>query len=309
VSQPELKRLNIKTVEHLYHRLGFGKDSIDHLLANKDHHYIPRPKETKPGKIRPIVQLSDLAKKVLKAINRLFQNELSHPVYVHGGIRKRNTKSNAEPHTGCECLVKLDIKDFFPSITPKLVRDALIKHTGVTPEVASLFTDLSTHEDKLITGSPSSTIIATIVIREATEELLKITKKLGAKLTVYVDDVSISGPSLIANSVNLFRATIEHSGVVIHPKKIRVINGNGKKKYVTGARVDNGLDVRKRYIEGIRRRIDKINQLHASGKKVDTKEIESLKGGIRHMSTLNKGAAKHYAKKLEKSCSLPPLFK
>lgn len=309
MSQQKTKRLDIKTVEHLCHRLGFGRDSLNHLLANKAHNYIPRPKETKPGKIRPIVLLSELAKKVLRAVNRLFQNDLAHPAYVHGGIRKRNTKTNAEPHIRCECLIKLDIKDFFPSINPKLVRDALIKHTGVSPDVADLLTALSTHEGKLITGSPASTIIATVVIREATDALLEITKKMGAEFTIYVDDVAISGPSIIADQVDLFRATIERSGVAIHPKKIQVVNGLGKKKYITGARVDNGLDVRTRYVAGIRRRIEVAKQVVAFGNAIDPKEVASLIGGLRHMSTLNKGAAKHYAKALEKLCKLSPIFR
>ena len=44
-----------------------------------------------------------------------------HAEKVHGCanayIRGRGVVSNARPHLGCEVLIKLDLKDFFPSVT------------------------------------------------------------------------------------------------------------------------------------------------------------------------------------------------
>ena len=56
---------------------------------------------------------------------------------AHGFCRGRSTKSFVEPHTGQAVVVRADLKDFFPSITLRRVRN-IFRTAGYPFEVASM---------------------------------------------------------------------------------------------------------------------------------------------------------------------------
>ena len=71
----------------------------------------------------PTDDLKSLQKKVARLIERY------HGGRVHGCanafVRGRGITSNARPHLGCALLIKLDLKDFFPTVTRDMVKEWL----------------------------------------------------------------------------------------------------------------------------------------------------------------------------------------
>ena len=62
---------------------------------------------------------------------------------AHGFLPDRNVVSNALPHAGAHTVMKLDIKDFFPTITWKRVM-GLLRKAGMREQAATLLALLVT---------------------------------------------------------------------------------------------------------------------------------------------------------------------
>src|SRR5688500_15825208 len=89
------------------------------------------------GKARTITA----PKRQLKAAQRWALKNVFEKLPVHGAahgfLAGRSIVSNAEPHAGADVVVKIDIKDFFPTITWRRVK-GLLRAAGVREQVATL---------------------------------------------------------------------------------------------------------------------------------------------------------------------------
>ena len=69
---------------------------------------------------------------------------------------------NAKYHINKECVINIDIKDFFPSISfERIFR--VFAYYGYTKEVSFFLAKLCTYEDELPQGSPASPMLSNIV--------------------------------------------------------------------------------------------------------------------------------------------------
>ena len=66
---------------------------------------------------------SDSLKTLQRHLAKGLEVGLGHRIHktANAYIKGRNTITNAVPHLGCTVLIKLDIKDFFPSVTREMV--------------------------------------------------------------------------------------------------------------------------------------------------------------------------------------------
>src|SRR5690606_29330555 len=119
-------------------------------------------------------------------------DNIYHPLdCVHGFVKNRNTYSNAKCHLGKKYLLKLDIKDFFESISIDSVRNIFI-FLGFQESIANYLSKITTLDDKLVQGYSTSPILANIACVKMDNELIDICKKYNATYTRYADDISIS---------------------------------------------------------------------------------------------------------------------
>jgi hypothetical protein len=119
----------------------------------------------------------------------------------------------------------VDIKRFYPSITPKLASQAWSQHC----EISSLPVRLRTLGEKLIadqagvqnkesngilTGPMFSHLLANLVLREIDNKSLAT---LPVQYFRYVDDITLVGDSnAVANSVNILRSQLAGLGLTLH---------------------------------------------------------------------------------------------
>jgi RNA-directed DNA polymerase len=88
-------------------------------------HYRYRLLAKRNGRLR----LIECPKPQLKALQRVVLQEIveripPHPA-VHGFRKRRSIKTNAEQHLGKRVVIRLDLEDFFPTITAARVRACL----------------------------------------------------------------------------------------------------------------------------------------------------------------------------------------
>ncbi len=121
---------------------------------------------------------------------------------AHGFVPNRSTVTNATPHRGAAIVLKLDLKDFFPTVHYRRVK-GLFEYLGYNEEVSATLAGLTTYRPKLDNGhvvwpgvlpqgAPTSPAIANLVSRRLDARLGKLAEKYGATYTRYADDLTFS---------------------------------------------------------------------------------------------------------------------
>ncbi|MFM7203394.1 MAG: reverse transcriptase family protein [Myxococcota bacterium] len=181
-----------------YHRV---VDTASH------YHFWRVPKRT--GGERLISAPKPTLKKVQRWIAREISEKLPTHGAAHGFIPGRSTLSNARPHVGAAVLVKLDLKDFYPTITLARVK-GLFRKAGYGEQVATLLALLCTEAPRqlqvvrgkphyvaegpraLPQGAPTSPSITNALCLRLDARLAGLARKLGFRYTRYADDLTFS---------------------------------------------------------------------------------------------------------------------
>lgn len=182
--------LGILDMDTLAKRVGFTSDELRRAATRG----ITRVKLRLIGKReRPIYQAFGLLQKVQKAVQVRLLAPLKLPPYVHGAVRGRSIWTNVQPHIGQRMVVKVDIANFFPSVTEGRVFRLFHEDFACSPSVARLLTQLTTHAGSLPQGAATSTYIGNWVLRPVDERLEALCRRHGLKFTRFIDDIGISG--------------------------------------------------------------------------------------------------------------------
>ena len=184
----------------------------------------------------------------LKAIQRrlarrvLNRQEMGHA--AHGFRKRRGIVSNARIHSRQPMLVKLDIKDFFPTITfPRVF--GLFRSIGYERGPAGLLARLCTLEGRLPQGAPTSPAISNLICRRLDRRLLGLARKAGARYTRYADDMTFSGPPEIKRLIPRVRRIVTEEGFQLAEDKTRVVRACRQQR-VTGLVVNERPNVSRR---------------------------------------------------------------
>lgn len=291
----ELKKLNIKTVDHLCKHLGTNKDELFSILENTEH-YIECWTKKKGNKERPITSTKGRLKDILRKLNSVLQR-IEVADYMYGGKKGKSNITNAMEHLGQQMVVKNDIKSFFPNVKHMMVYRMFNKDLGCSPDVSRHLTRLTTNKGCLPQGYPTSTIIGTLVTRNMGKRLNGLAQKHKAKFTLFVDDMTMSGSDHLKKLNKLTRKIVKQESFETKPEKNENI-GYNKEQIVTGAKVNKGIDVPSDKIDNINAILRVIEAKHKMGESIQEKEINSVRGKIEYVTRLNKGAGKHLRSKL-----------
>lgn len=137
----------------------------------------------------PVKKLKALQSRILNHV--LYSFKL--PEYFFGGIKGKDAVLNARFHQGNKFFFQTDLKDFYPSIHHTRVEKSL-RHIGFYPDVARLITRICTKEGAIPQGSPTSSYLAALVAYNCANDLFEKYIAEGFKVTLYVDDLTISSP-------------------------------------------------------------------------------------------------------------------
>lgn len=166
-----------------------------------------------------------------------------------------STLSNAFPHMGHEVLVKLDIQDFFGSLTFSCVYGALTRNTSYPPSVITLLTKLVCKDGYLPQGAPTSPTVANICMVEFDSLVGEYCTKHDITYTRYSDDMTFSGKSFdITDLINYVRLQLKGQGLQLNEKKTKVFR-KGSRHNVTGIICNYTLRVPKEYRRKIRQEV------------------------------------------------------
>ena len=179
----------------------------------------------------------------LKTIQQWIYEYVLKKQYVHGcahGFRPRKSiVTNAKSHVENKCLLKLDLKDFFPSIKINKVVQ-VFKEIGYTKTVSWLLATICCLDDELPQGAPTSPALSNIVARHMDKRLYRLAKNFGYRYSRYADDISFSGEDIPTAFIKYATDIIEDCGFTVNPKKVRLYKEKDN-KILTGVALKNGV--------------------------------------------------------------------
>ncbi len=230
-------------------------------------HYVCRWVAKRAGSGR----LIESPKPRLKAIQRRLLATILHAIpphdAAHGFRPGRSIRTFAEPHVGRSVVLKMDLRDFFVTVTSARVA-ALFRTAGYPDPVARLLTGLVTHaapgsvwsdpaapalgpdawrirrrysEPHLPQGAPTSPALANLAAYRLDARLVALARSAGATYTRYADDLAFSGGSDFARTLARFPSHVGavalEEGFLINPRKTRLMR-RGVRQRVAGVVVN-----------------------------------------------------------------------
>ena len=242
----------IQTISELYSILRSSPEEIKYLLGDIHSQYIPgvEPKRKygdiqldKHGnvRLRQLMKPSEKIKRTQQRINNYLQ-QIILPVYMNGSVPGRNHIINAKQHLNQKYFLTIDLKNFFPNINHQQVFQ-LFRRYNFSPEVSRVLTKLTTYQNGLPQGAPSSPVIANLVFLPVAYQLHAIAKNANLQFTCYLDDLSFSSQKpfkhLIPDILNIIRSNgffpshnkihycmdkCEITGLVVYKNTLNVIH-------------------------------------------------------------------------------------
>lgn len=264
------------------------KEIADSIRQDRGSHYRHFALKTGPDKVRhidhPAAELLDVQRRIVRNVLA----PLGFGDAAHGGIRGRSPASNAAVHRGKRCVVKLDVKSFFPSVKHNRVYRMFREELGFGKDVSRLLTRLVTVRGALPQGAATSLAVANHFAIPVDEGLKPSVERHGLTYSRFVDDLTISGDSpkfLIGQATRL----LKKRGLNIAPEKLKVC-GRGKAQEVTGLLVNDAdrLTISRHYRDAVRSAIHKLRNAERDDWPT---QIASIEGKIAYIARFNPGPA------------------
>ncbi|MBA5870056.1 MAG: hypothetical protein GDA68_08680 [Nitrospira sp. CR2.1] len=278
----------LATVEELSVLIGVPSGELIYFATAIEKNYRRKVEHKPDGDTRIFFVPSPGLKKIQKCIHRRFLRKLPVHESIHSYRRRRDTISNASVHVGKQILAKLDIKKFFPSILPQRVYRVFLSR-GCSPSVASLLTKLTTFENQLPQGPPTSPGIANQVLTPLAKRLKGVCDQHNLTLSIFADDIFVSGSEHVPQVNNLLKRIVESEGFTFNLRKTEM-RWPGEKKIVTGISVTARINIEKGYYRKVRALVHHAanhGYMHLFPGVTPLSAKDKLQGMIRYISRLN----------------------
>jgi RNA-directed DNA polymerase len=210
-----------------------SKSDMQRLIREKERFVVRRDAEIR-GKQRKLIYPSGRFRRAHELL-KFHCAKIRHGAYLFSPRKGYAQRDNALLHVGQRQFLMLDIKQFYPSTTREHVFRWAVHKAGMFEDVAAVFTEICTIDDRVSFGSPLTPVLATIVHRDMFDEIASECWKRGLRISVWVDDIVVSGNFIRGDLLDRIREIIASHGLKTH-----------KLKYREGARAVSitGIDVR-----------------------------------------------------------------
>lgn len=270
-------------------------------------------------KIRDIAAPNRNLKGLQKEILKLLQKYDVSP-YSTGFTKSKNIGYNAALHDGADLVIKIDIKDFFPSITRGHVLDVIRRNLNIGAVLykhEKLFLDLVTLDGKLPQGAPTSPTIANLVAKPLDTAIARYVSRslnhpmfhpyIRMRYSRYADDLVISLKYVpitgvvtttvldrktvlqseavkkwVRNTIGVVTKILKMYGFKVNRKKLRVTR-NPARMMVTGAVVNTEHTVPRWRLKRLKAMIYKLTQMD----RVDQQLLKQIRGEISFVVQVN----------------------
>jgi retron-type reverse transcriptase len=201
----------VSTKRELATLLDIAPGEIDYLISQLPRFYKFRSEPKPNGGERIFYIPRGRLRRLQDKIKDRILSAAAFPKYLHGGIKKRSALTNVQEHSRKEAVLALDIKNFFPNIRPERVVRVFEK-LGYAGQAARILTRLTTYENQLPQGPPTSPAIANLCIPRVDARLNGLARTQDFDHTRLMDDMTLSGSRRLGKFGRLAARILEEEG-------------------------------------------------------------------------------------------------
>lgn len=209
----------MNVIDLLAKRLPLSRSELQLLIATAPNRYKVHTIEKRHGRgKRTIAQPTSEVKMIQRLVQGFLRAEL--PIHECAKAYQPGTsiKDHASPHAANSYLLKIDFKNFFPSIVGDDFIAHLLKYTDVKRQAAEVFTRVffwtPKKTDRLILaiGAPSSPWLSNSILYDFDTALSEYCFANGIIYTRYADDLALSTntPRVLENALEYVRHLLEN---------------------------------------------------------------------------------------------------
>ena len=224
------------------------------------------------------LRLIESPKPRLKQLQRQILSQILYkiPIHraVHGFTKGRSIKTFTAPHVGQRVVLRMDLQDFFPSISRARIQ-SLFRTMGYPERVADLLGGICTNatpravwsgcareanpnslwetralyaQPHLPQGAPVSPALANLCTYRVDCRLTGLAKCAGAQYTRYADDLAFSGDENFERRAERFSTHVavilDEEGFRVNHRKTRIMR-QGVRQHLAGLVVNRHANVRR----------------------------------------------------------------
>jgi retron-type reverse transcriptase len=188
------------------------------------------------GKIRRIESPRSELAKVQRRIAELL-SRVTLPDFLYCPAKGRSYVTNAKQHSDGKQVLCLDVASYFPSTPSRRVFWFFNHVMECSPDVAAILTSLASYKGHLPTGSSLSPLMSFYAHWDMWQDIGALVREAGCKITVYMDDITISGTQVPEKLIWVIKKRIYRNGLRYHKQKR--FSGEHPRE-VTGVILDQG---------------------------------------------------------------------
>lgn len=298
--------LPLNKVAWLVHRFSAGRPA-----SVKDSHYHFHWLKKRHGGWR----LIEAPKAMLKLVQTKILRELLDPIPVHrsahGFTAGRSIITNAEPHVGQAVVLKLDLANFYTTVSFSRVV-AIFRGLGYSREVAIWLGLLTTSavpgnlgfqeqgpyaivaylRRHLPQGAPTSPALANLSAFGLDARISGLAKSFGATYTRYADDLTISGPKDFSHALRtiipLVQQIVRQEQFYVNRAKRRILRSH-QRQSVTGVIVNEKPNISRGDYDRLKAMLTNcLRHGPSTQNRIEVPDFYNhLRGCIAHVSMLN----------------------
>lgn len=240
--------LNIS--KQLQNHLYMSEEELFNFSKTCPHRYKVYPIPKKNGGVRIIAHPAKELKYIQRLIVKTLKTKLSihHSSYAY--MNKISIKDNAILHSNNSYILKMDFKDFFPSITPLIFFNALnSQNIHLSKMDSALLANFlfwkPYRKQKLVLsiGAPSSPLISNFVMYEFDNQISSLCRDLNITYSRYADDLTFSTQKknllyILPKKIQQILNITYKKGIRINSEKTSFISKSFQRK-ITGLIITN----------------------------------------------------------------------
>ena len=186
-----------------------------------------------------------ILKNILNPIKDIFVAK-NAKAYISG----RSIKDNVKLHCNKELVLNIDLKDFFGTISFKMVLNFFLS-LGYSKAVAVMLTNLCTCYGSLPQGAPTSPMLSNMIFKPVDDIIFSYCRSNKIIFSRYADDMTFSGDFNVHALLYFLNEILFRTGFRINYKKTKTYR-KYQRQLVTNVVVNKRPHVRKKNLRSLR---------------------------------------------------------
>ncbi len=235
---------------HLAALVGYRKVYLKKTALYTDYFYRKFIISKRNGKPRQIAEPLPSLKEIQLWILKNILENVPVSKFAKAYLPARNIIDNAKYHVGKPLILKLDIKDFFGSVSQKSVEQIFI-NLKYSSNISNLLSKLCTLNGSLPQGASTSPYLSNLYLSVFDDIVGKYAIKAKIRYTRYADDMTFSGEFNPNNVLQFIECELHNLGLYLNKSKIFIMRQHTR-QLVTGIVVNKKMQVPKRDRQNLR---------------------------------------------------------